>query len=355
MQLASNRPGTVFSVREPRLDASRDERWQKIGEGQQVEVTVPNQRLEISARAPGYREKVVRLTEPVARYEFEFLEAERDGAAPDVASQAPPIASPGVPAAAPGVPPFSGNRHALIIGISTYQSTDLAPLANARRDAEALADFLRSPAGGNIAASRVHLLLDDEATRAEIIGELIKMASEADQGDLILLYFAGHARVQGGDDSARFLMPFDAKPNNPKGSAIDEKDLVAELDQAEPHRQLLMLDCCFAGGATVRGEVENVWGRMQSPARVILTSTKGNETAWDGDRNARNGPFMSQVLRALSGELPADTNEDRRVTVAELYNVIAPQIRGAATAAGLKMTPQLYGDWADKLEILKLR
>ena len=354
MQLVSNVPNTVFSVRDVRIDDSPDERWKDLGEGQQLEVRVPNSSLELRARAPGYREKVVRLTEPIPRREFEFLEADRDSALAPPLVAAKPVAPPVAPPAA-GVAPFTEQRHALIVGISTYQRTEFKQLNNARRDAEALANFLRSPEGGNIASSRVHVLLDEQATRPAIIGDLMRMTTEANQGDLIIIYFAGHARVQGGEGSARFLMPFDADGSNPHGTAIDEKSLVEKLNLAQSHRQMLMLDCCFAGGATVRGEIADVWGSLTATARVVLTSTKGNETSWDGDRRSPTGPFMTEVLKAFSGELQADENEDGRLTADELYRAIGPPIKSAADDAGLKMTPQLYGDWAGKIEIVRLR
>ncbi len=359
MQLASNVPSTVFSMREARVDALPEEDWQLVGEGELVIASLPNGQIEISAMAPGYREKRVRLTEPVKRYEFKFLEADRkvsagvDPERPGTQGKGPPSQ---VADKQPDVPPFTDQRHALIVGISTYQSSDFQSLQNARRDAEALAEFLKSPEGGNIASLRIHLLLDDQATHAQIIDKLMQMAREANEGDLIILYFAGHARVQGGgEQSARFLMPFDAVAGNPWGTAIDRSFLVNMLDHAVPHRQLLLLDCCYAGGPTVRGEVENVWGSLSARARVVLTSTKGDETAWDGDRRSKTGPFATQVIRALSGALPADKDDDGRLTVQELFDAIGPQVRLEAKNAGHEMTPQLFGDWADKIEIARAR
>jgi hypothetical protein len=348
MQLTSNVPGTVFRIREARLDAAPEAGWQPLGEGREIEAKVPGAQLEISAKPPGFVEKRVRLTEPVPRYEFKFFDADREG------SPATALAPARAPEPAPAVPAFTDQRHALIVGISTYRDSDFQSLRNAQKDAKALAEFLQSPGGGGLSSSRVHVLVNEQATRSEIIAKLMRMAREANEGDLIILYFAGHARVEGGEKSARYLMPFDADPRNPWGTAIEDKELNARLGQANPKRQLLMLDCCYAGGPVVRGEVEDVWGGMQSPARVILTSTKGNETALDGDPRADKGPFMTQILRALSGELPADKNEDGRLTAQELYDAIGPQVRAEAAKAGHKMSPQLYGEWADKLELLRM-
>ena len=244
----------------------------------------------------------------------------------------------------------------MIIGISIYRDSSLKTLRNARKDAEAIATFLRSPEGGNIPSQRVHLLVDDKATRSEIIKELLGMAAETNRGDLIFIYFAGHGQVQGGKGQARFLMPYDAEQTNPAGTALEQSNLMEFLDDAEiAERQVLILDCCFAGGPLVRGSEEDVWNELAAPGRVVMTSTKGNETALDGDRRSTNSPFAEAVLSVMKGDLPADHDDDGQITIKELFDTVSPRVRRAAQDAGGKMTPRLYGNLANTIDILPAR
>ncbi len=78
MVLVSNIPETAFRVREYKHDSEPDERWRDEGAGRRVVVTLRSDRkYEIEASVVGYSEKRVRIVEPVPRYAFRFLGADK--------------------------------------------------------------------------------------------------------------------------------------------------------------------------------------------------------------------------------------------------------------------------------------
>mgnify|MGYP006307131141 FL=1 len=62
--------------------------------------------------------------------------------------------------------------YALVIGISDYQDTDIPDLSFAHRDAEAFAEYLRSPAGGELDEDHLQVLLNEQATSGQVIAAL---------------------------------------------------------------------------------------------------------------------------------------------------------------------------------------
>ena len=274
---------------------------------------------------------------------------------------APPDREPGPGPAEPApdsdLPRFSGRRHVLIVGISKYQDGSFAALERARRDAEDLANFLKSPEGGDIPSSRVHILYDQEATRANIINELIKMSRQAEADDLIILYMACHGRTTG---QSHYIVPYDGLFNAPEGSLIDKSELARFLDKADAERQLVFLDCCFASGKDFvlrSGEVDDeAFKPLARKGRVVITSTKGSETALDSvGPNDRNSPFAAHLLKALSGESPeVDADGNGRITARELHSWLRPLVAAAARSRGQDMTPQIYGKLADEIEVLPM-
>lgn len=87
-----------------------------------------------------------------------------------------------------------GRRLALVIGINQYQDAAFRPLQYAETDAKALAQWLVNERGGRWQPADVQLVMGAHATR-ELVESLIMQicVNVAGPGDLVLIYFAGHA------------------------------------------------------------------------------------------------------------------------------------------------------------------
>jgi hypothetical protein len=78
MELVSNIPKSQFSARKQRLGAGPDEGWEVVGSGTKVTARLSEGvRYEIAVEPEGYRERRVKFTEPIRRYEFRFLDSDR--------------------------------------------------------------------------------------------------------------------------------------------------------------------------------------------------------------------------------------------------------------------------------------
>ena len=52
--------------------------------------------------------------------------------------------------------------------------------------------FLRSPEGGAIPDEQINILIDEDATRNNILGALRNTLLKADENDVIIFYYSGH-------------------------------------------------------------------------------------------------------------------------------------------------------------------
>jgi hypothetical protein len=262
------------------------------------------------------------------------------------------------------LPPFTDQRHALIVGISEYQDGNFSNLPRAAEDARALAEFLESDEGGRISSNRIHLLVNDDATRGEILKALSKIGKDqSEQGDMIIMYFAGHGRATSKGDARRYLMAYDSEYSAPEVTGIEKGDVERFLAYARARRQMVFLDCCFAGvgedevlrsGAFIEDDPFRSIESVEDDYRTVITSTEGGEVALDSMAGSPNSPFATFLLRALRGDAPeADADRDGRLSAKELHTYLSIEVTQAARERGFDMHPQLFGP-GDQ-EIIQLR
>jgi hypothetical protein len=80
-------------------------------------------------------------------------------------------------------------RSALIVGVSTYASPDVPPLAGVAAD---LVSARRIAQAMGISPAQTTVLRDDQATKANILRALETLAAGAAEGSRVFLYFSGH-------------------------------------------------------------------------------------------------------------------------------------------------------------------
>ncbi|WP_091315926.1 caspase family protein [Amycolatopsis tolypomycina] len=175
----------------------------------------------------------------------------------------------------------------LFVGVDRYESPRIPNLASAVRDAAALHALFEDNLGGNTVR-----LLDQDATRDRLVTELDVLTETASPDDVVVITFSGH-----GTDTHE-LVTYDADPADFAGSCLLLDDLTERVS-AIPARQLVVvLDCCFSGGAGAkvlhaqyqpRGSVSG--GALLSTAarldqlagrgRLILTASTADQPAYE--------------------------------------------------------------------------
>lgn len=88
------------------------------------------------------------------------------------------------------------NTYAVVVGISDYQDPGIPDLRFADKDAEAFANFLRSPAGGSLDQDHVKVLINAHATMAQFGIALDWLIENAKENDRVIIYFSGHGDVE---------------------------------------------------------------------------------------------------------------------------------------------------------------
>lgn len=200
--------------------------------------------------------------------------------------------------------PFRGRRRlALVVGVGHYLSPRVPPLEGAPLDAEKVYDFLVNPSTGlGFFPENVCLLKDQAATRPAFLQAFQhSLAERAQDGDLVVLYFAGHgSQVTDGsrdepDGLDETLLLADARAGDGVDLVDDELNqllgtLVTRMGGPDrPQQVLVLLDSCNSGTATRKsdGLLRNrFFDTGAEPLDLRLTggtaTTKQPGNRWDG-------------------------------------------------------------------------
>lgn len=180
--------------------------------------------------------------------------------------------------------------HALIIGIDTYSfdRTGFSPLRSAVSDAKKFCEWVVKDL--KVPRSSIHMLLDDEATRENIIQALKDLANDEliEHDDPIIFYFAGHGSEapapedwHWGHTNIQMIIPWDCRPSVDPNSAVHGipdrtlGHLLTEMANGNNGNTTVIFDCCHSGSGTRSDE---------------------------GDSQTRGGDYM--------GKLPADLDKN---------------------------------------------
>jgi tetratricopeptide (TPR) repeat protein len=237
-----------------------------------------------------------------------------------------------------------GRRLALVIGINQYQDAAFRPLQYAETDAKALAQWLVNERGGRWQPADVQLVMGAHATR-ELVESLIMQicVNVAGPGDLVLIYFAGHAFLDERIGDGYLALANTRYQQAASGLHLPSLASKA-MGQSRAANILMMLDCFQTG---------QLWGmRRQSPydsrpllgpallnalqqnsGRLILCSCRGNETAPEtGEKKL--GVLAYQMIMGLCG--PAADPDTGQITLQRLHAFLF-------NALGQQQRPQLFG------------
>ena len=234
----------------------------------------------------------------------------------------------------PLTPPSGGGgvTRAIVVGISDYQNNAIPDLQFADQDALALADWLKSPAGGSVPEDNITLLLNDKATIAAVGTALYAMLDVCRPGDRFIFYFSGHGDVETKTrNQPGYLLTWDSPANVYMVGALNLRDLqeiVATLSDNQV-QVVIVTDACHAGklaGADVGGTqaTAQALGR-QFANEVKIMSCQPNEFSLEGAQwGGGRGVFSWHLLDGLTGL--ADKNGDGAINLFEIQGYLQDQV-----------------------------
>lgn len=233
------------------------------------------------------------------------------------------------------------NWLALVVGIEGYAG--IARPEGARRDAEQFAELAETALG--VPHERVHVLLDDQATRNRIEQAVSWLKDNASRHSTIIFYFAGHGAADRGVTSSNpepFIMPYDADPLDVVTTAIAVPQLIERLRASPAQQVVAFLDACYSGtgGRSVASKNraivrERVLGAEKT---AVFSASQIDQVA--GPNAGGKGLFTSTIIEGINS-LNADLDGDRNLTLQELSDWVAPRVERDAHRAHRDQKPYL--------------
>ena len=246
--------------------------------------------------------------------DYEFRQVITGGA--PVVAQAPSVsATPHVQPASsgslPARPRSQAKAWAVVVGVSRYQyvseGAGLTNLAYADDDARAFRDALLNQGWDS---DHIKLMVDEGATRREILKALEGWLTKVGPDDLILLYWSGHGFPDPEDPEKVYLACYDTEVQWPAtGFRMDRvRDSLSERGASNV---VVVADTCHAGKLVTRGNGRGIAAvpyvakleREQAIPRgwVFLVSAETDRQAVEHTSWA-NGAFTHCLLEAMAGK-----------------------------------------------------
>jgi len=208
-----------------------------------------------------------------------------------ITSQADPIFDGGLAVAELWQPSNARQIWVLAIGVTSYNDVSFPRVPFASRDACRFRDWSLHANINVINRWNVHVLLDEMATKGNVLAELHWLKQYAHGEDAVLIYFAGNGapeldRNDGGFD-AKYLSLYDSDSSRLFETALGLYELAQELDMVKAQLQVVVIEACFSGSVSekvlhgrpkedleIRPKLINRFGAKSG--RVILSAA----TAW---------------------------------------------------------------------------
>ncbi|MEM7697305.1 MAG: caspase family protein, partial [Verrucomicrobiota bacterium] len=245
--------------------------------------------------------------------------------------------------------------HVFAVGVSDYKNDDF-DLRFAAKDALDLSSrFATLGKENGFREAFVHLVLDQQGTREEIIRTARKL-QEAEVDDTVVVFFAGHGVVTSSGEY--YFGTTDMNFEQPQESGISYQDIQSLFDGVAARRRFVFLDTCHAGeleasevaairndrnlesrGVTVRALAHNPTSNPNRSGRLIrslfsdirldtgahvLCAAQGAEFALEAD-STQNGLFTHYLLKEIESKT-ADFNGDGNILAPELVNAVATKV-----------------------------
>jgi formylglycine-generating enzyme len=240
----------------------------------------------------------------------------------------------------------SGDKFAVVIGVSNYTDPNIADLPYAEEDAYRVAAVLEDTQYRAVFKMTCDLSDDDVnyPIRMNIERKLNAMANRLDSQDTVVLYFCGH----GISDSSgnNYILPKDTNSDRLFDTSISVNFIVEKLEATGASNRIVMLEACrnnpFATGHGINVVSRQRFNELSSLSRgtfVFLASSPG-EASYDNDQ-ARSGAFTYYLTAGLSGN--ADTDRSGYVSYSELVEFVKEEVDIWAMQSSKYQTPQSYG------------
>lgn len=234
--------------------------------------------------------------------------------------------------------------YALVVGVASYQH--MQSLKYTDDDAYQVYAFLKSPEGGAVPDDKIKVLIDDDATKSNILMAMDQLFSKADANDMVFLYLSGH-----GLEGSFIPSDFNGYSNN-----IPYRDITKIIDRSEAKSKICIADACHSGSLVTsktpyQARLDD-YHTMLNESRggtALLMSSAAEEKSLEYS-GLRQGVFSHFLLSGMRGE--ADADQNKIISITELFRFIST---GVSRYTASEQTPMLTGRYDPDMPIAMIR
>lgn len=219
---------------------------------------------------------------------------------------------------------MSGSSHAILIGVSAYEYTELPPIRAARNSLRAMREVLAHPdlCGWS---SECITTISNPISATELAVSIADLAEHTT--DALILYYVGHGVLT--DRGELCLSVTSTRPNRAKMTSLTW-ETVTDVLRASPARiRIGILDCCFAGQA-----IESLTSNNDSSIANIahaegvytLTATTRNRTAHvppPEEQDTECTSFTAELCDVVRTGIPFGPTQ---LTLGDIYPVLRQRL-----------------------------
>ncbi len=229
---------------------------------------------------------------------------------------------------------------AVIVGVSRYEH--MPSLKYSDDDAYKIYAFLKSPEGGALPDEQIRLLIDEDATRNNILKALNEVSLKADENDVVMMYFSGHG-LEG------TFIPIDY---NGYQNALKHDEIRELFNRSSAKHKVCYADACHSGSllaakSPFASELNYFYDELDksSGGTAFMMSSKSKEYSLE-DGGLRQGIFSHYLIRGLKGE--ADINKNKTITIRELFDWVSKNVK---EYTGNAQSPLIAGDYDENMPV----
>ena len=250
------------------------------------------------------------------------------------------------------LPPFRSDTYAVVIGIDYKNRKDIPHLQYASNDARQVYEVLTDPRYGGVPKENTILLLNERATRNQMMVALRKIR---DRNGYVYVYYSGHGapKTKGDKFIDAYLVPNNAIITDPEAledTSIKMSYLQKLMDASHAKGIMVALDACFSGGGKsivpkggkplVGILVSSEIMKPKGTGRVLITSSAANQQSWEDEAEIKGGIFTHYLLKGLMGK----GGKNVWVKINELANYVKKNVpKASRRLKGQAQYPQITG------------
>jgi uncharacterized caspase-like protein len=222
----------------------------------------------------------------------------------------------------------------LTVGVSRYADQRIN-LQYADHDAMRIAQLLQTQQGVLFREVFTKVLVNEQATREEILKAMSEFLGQAAQEDVVLIFVAGHG-LQDRQTGTYYFVPHNASAENLVYAGLPMPMFEEAVKRLRTHvdKLVLWMDTCHAGAVSVAARGVNMGEDLaealqQASGQYVLSASKAGEESLEDAQyrfqteDRAHGAFTFSLMRGMRGAT-ADTS--KVVWLSDLFSHVSKEV-----------------------------